>query len=84
MEVVSQFRSKHDRLLALAMAKGDPELVDLARLLRSYLKRAWKDLERFASIPLDADETCCCSEAPELALPQALTEQLLKSPASRK
>lgn len=81
LAVVGQFRAKSARLIALAAAKGDPELVDLARLLRSYLKRAWQDLDRFLSIPRDVEGHCACPGRHDLNLPQALQEQVLERPA---
>ena len=64
-----------ERLLDRAMEEGNPELVEEAGVLADAMRRARRDLEVFAAVPLDAEIPCACGE--ELCrLPEALGEQL--------
>lgn len=75
--MVTQFPSLENALLEKAAELADHTLVELAWSLRSSLKPAWRDLERFVPIPADADEDCPCGHRDHHALPDVLKQQLL-------
>jgi len=64
-------------LLEKAAQTHQPELVDEARFLEDALRRAWRDLERFQAVPVDAPPTCACETPDSCTLPVWLVEQTL-------
>lgn len=71
-------RELHARLLERSIAEADPALIEEARLLALFLRRAGEDLERFEAIPYDARCPCICSDEALCTLPQVLDEQVIE------
>ena len=75
LDVVTESKTLHDKLLQLARDTGDPTLVDDAEETWNHFNYAYKDLERFSPIPEDASSNCVCGQ--HHYLPEVLEEQIL-------
>lgn len=75
--IVNEVQLHHDRALSRARDTGDPEMVDLARVLWQSLRSAYEDLERYVPVPLDADQVCRCGRTDHLSIPKVLEEQTI-------
>ncbi len=78
LQLLVKGRALHVRLLERAAAEADPALIEEARLLAIFLRRAGEDLERFEVIPHDARRPCICSDEALCTLPQVLDEQVIE------
>ncbi len=78
LDVLPKGREFHVRLLERAAAQADPALIEEARLLALFLRRASEDLERFKVIPYDAKRPCVCADVILCSLPEAMDEQAIE------
>jgi hypothetical protein len=78
IDVVTESRPLHDRLLARARDTGDPTLVEDALEAWKHFHRAWRDLETFVAIPEDVNDHCACGHQRHHSLPEVLAEQTIK------
>jgi hypothetical protein len=78
LDVVTQARPLHDRLMQRARDTGDETLVDDAELAYEQFRQACSDLLRFHPIPDDAKQSCTCDAPQHHALPVVLQEQILR------
>lgn len=83
LEILSETRPLHDRLMQKAQKTGDPTLVDDAILAWENFRRACDDLLRFLPVPEDASRRCLCRHTRHHALPEVLEEQLVAIDSSR-
>ncbi len=78
LQLLRKGRELHASLLERAVAEEDPALIEEARLLALFLRRAIEDLERFKVIPEDAKRPCICSDETLCTLPPVLDEQVIE------
>lgn len=78
LHLLRKGRELHARLLERVLVEANPELIEEARLLAQFLRRAAEDLGRFEAIPYDAKRPCICSDEALCTLPQVLDEQTIE------
>lgn len=77
LDVYSETKPLHDRLMQRARDTGDHTLVDDARIAWDNFRYACEDLLRFLPIPEDASRRCSCGNTQHHSLPEVLEEQLI-------
>jgi hypothetical protein len=82
-----QLRALQDRfkkaMTASSTGAESPSADDfaLAELLKENIARAWRELQRYKAVPLDAEPSCRCTTVPIFQLPDALRVQVQEVPA---
>ncbi len=56
------------------------DLLAAAEMLQRLLQSAFRDIQRFAVIPPDADTSCRCQQTDQLQLPEVLVSQVITVP----
>ncbi len=57
------------------------DLLAAAEILQRSIQGAFRDIQRYAVIPRDADTSCRCGQADQLQFPEALVSQIVTLPA---
>jgi hypothetical protein len=78
LDLVTQSRPLHNRLLERAQETGDPTLVDDAKDAWDFFCLAYEDLKSFGGIPEDVSDRCACEHSQHHSLPEVLAEQMIR------